>query len=353
MLDIHLKRQDHENIDYLYGLLSSTYPRDVDEEVYTDLAEYYLAKDNIDPVRAIIALVIGNYPEYPDAYYAFAKYYEAIKNKKMQEELLKKTIELENKRKLSYPWEKRNRTLLSYAYDDLGAIYAGLEIPGMTAESIRYFKKAIDENDQNVDAYFNLAQVYFYGEKNYELARVFYERARRMGLRNNDLEYNLGVLYYYQNRFRSALRQWFALSDAMPDNPNIGFAIGSALLHLGEYNGALGEFLILEERYDDLVESLGEIKTWRAYHKRIILDAAKVNNNLGVTYQKLYEQSNDAGYQKKGLVSLYKGGELADIIGMQRGEIQYNINYIVHPEVIRGDMAVNDDISHDYRFYTQ
>jgi tetratricopeptide (TPR) repeat protein len=353
MLDIHLKRQDHENIDYLYGLLSSTYPRDVDEEVYTDLAEYYLAKDNIDPVRAIIALVIGNYPEYPDAYYAFAKYYEAIKNKKMQEELLKKTIELENKRKLSYPWEKRNRTLLSYAYDDLGAIYAGLEIPGMTAESIRYFKKAIDENDQNVDAYFNLAQVYFYGEKNYELARVFYERARRMGLRNNDLEYNLGVLYYYQNRFRSALRQWFALSDAMPDNPNIGFAIGSALLHLGEYNGALGEFLILEERYDDLVESLGEIKTWRAYHKRIILEAAKVNNNLGVTYQKLYEQSKDADYQKKGLVSLYKGGELADIIGMQRGEIQYNINYIVHPEVIRGDMAVNDDISHDYRFYTQ
>ena len=353
MLDIHLKRQDHENIDYLYGVLSGTFPREVDAEVYTALAEYYLANDNTDLVRSIIAPVVQNNPEYPDARYAFAKYYAAIKNKKLQEELLKNTIELENRRELLYPWDRRNRTLLSSAYNDLGEIYAGLEIPGMLAESIRYFKHAIDENEQNVDAYFNLAQVYFYGEKNYDLARAFYERARGMGLRNNDLDYNLGVLYYYQERFRSALRQWSALSDAMPDNPNISFALGSAPLHLGEYNAALGEFLILEERYDDLVEGLGEIKTWRAYHKRIILEAAKVNNNLGVSYQKLYEQSKEGDYQKKGLVSLYKGGELADIIGMQRGEIQYNINYIVHPEVIRGDMAVNDDISHDYRFFTQ
>ncbi|MBN2325101.1 MAG: hypothetical protein JXQ30_15335 [Spirochaetes bacterium] len=353
MLDIHLKRQDHENIDYLYGLLSTTYPKALDKEVYTDLAEYYLARENIDPVRAIIAPVIQSYPGYPDAYYAFARYYRVIKNKKLEEQFLKKTIELENKRELVYPWEKRNRTLLSSAYNDLGEIYAGLEIPGMTAESIRYFKKAIDENGQNVASYFNLAQVYFYGEKNYELARVYYERARSMGLKNNDLDYNLGVLYYYQNRFRNALRQWFSLSESMPDNPNIGFAIGSALLHIGEYNGALGEFLILEERYDDLVDGLGEIKIWRAYHKRIILEAAKVNNNLGVAYQKLYEQSKNADYQKMGLVSLYKGGELSDIIGMQRGEIQYNINYIVHSEVIRGDMAINDDITHDYRFYTQ
>ncbi len=139
----------------------------------------------------------------------------------------------------------------------------------------------------------------------------------------------------------------------MPDNPNINFAMGSALLHLKEYNSALGELLVLEELYDDLVQSLGEIKPWQAYHKRIVLEAARVNNNLGIAYQKLYEATNDTAYQKSSLVSLYKGGELADIMGIQRGEIQYNINYIIHPEVIRGDMAINNDISHDYRFFTQ
>ena len=139
----------------------------------------------------------------------------------------------------------------------------------------------------------------------------------------------------------------------MLDNPNINFAIGSALLHLGEYSSALGELLVLDELYDDLVQGLGEIKPWRAYHKRIVLEAARVSNNLGVAYQKLYEITGDSEYQKKSLVSLYKGGELADIIGIQRGEIQYNINYIVHPEVIRGDMAISSDVSHDYRFFTQ
>jgi len=195
--------------------------------------------------------------------------------------------------------------------------------------------------------------VYFYGEKNYNFARSFYEKAKKMGYQSSDLNYNLGVLYYYQKRFRSALRQWTELYEAMPDDPNISFAMGSALLHLGEYSSALGEFLILEERYDDLVNSLGEIKPWRAYHKRIVLEAARVNNNLGVAYQKLSEHGGGSSYQQKSLVALYKGGELADIIGIQRGEIQYNINYIVHPEVIRGDMAINNDISQNYRFFTQ
>jgi tetratricopeptide (TPR) repeat protein len=353
MLDIHILRRDVENIDYLYNLLNTNYPRDVDKEVYTRLAGYYIDKENIDPVRSIIAPVIQNYPDYPDANYTFANYYKAIKNKRLQEELLKKTIEYERGRELVYPWETRNRDLLSNAYNDLGEIYAGLEIPGMSAESIKYFKQAIEESEQNVKAYYNLAQVYFYGEKNYDLARSFYESARRMGYKNDDLNYNLGVLYFYQKRFRRALRQWSELSYTMPDNPNISFAMGSALLHLGEYSTALGEFLILEERYDDLVNSLGEIKPWRAYHKRIVLEAARVNNNLGVAYQKLYEATKDPRYQKQGLIALYKGGELADIMGMQRGEIQYNINYIVHPEVIRGDMAVNNDISQNFRFFTQ
>lgn len=353
MLSIHLIRQDKENIDYLSSLLKNSYPRNVNKEVYTRLAAYYIDNDRIEPVRGIIAPVIQNYPDYPDAHYTFANYYKAIKNKRLQEELLKRAIEYENKRELIYPWETRNRKLLSDSYNDLGEIYAGMEIPGMSAESIRYFKKAIDENEQNVKAYFNLAQVYFYGEKNYNFARSFYEKAKKMGYKSSDLNYNLGVLYYYQKRFRSALRRWTELYEAMPDNPNISFAMGSALLHLGEYSSALGEFLILEERYDDLVNSLGEIKPWRAYHKRIILETARVNNNLGVAYQKLSEHGGGASYQQKSLVALYKGGELADIIGIQRGEIQYNINYIVHPEVIRGDMAINNDISQNYRFFTQ
>ncbi|UCB44295.1 MAG: tetratricopeptide repeat protein [Spirochaetota bacterium] len=353
MLYIHILRKDEENIDYLYDLLTERYPRVVDKKVFTELAEHYLTKEDVDSVRAIMADVIQADPDYPEAYYTFSKYYKIIKNKTLQEELLKRTIEFENARELVYPWEARNRELLSNAYNDLGEIYAGMDIPGMSAEAIKYFKQAIEEKDQNVKSYFNLAQVFFYGEKNYDMARTYYELAKRMGFENNDLMYNLGILYFYNKDFGRALRQWSELTETMLDNPNINYAIGSALLHLGEYSSALGELLVLDELYDDLVKRLGEIKPWRAYHKRIVLEASRVSNNLGVAYQKLYEITGDPEYQKKSLVSLYKGGELADIIGIQRGEIQYNINYIIHPEVIRGDMAINSDVSHDYRFFTQ
>jgi tetratricopeptide (TPR) repeat protein len=353
MLYIHILRNDADNIDYLYNFLRERYPGSVNKQVFTDLAEYYLARDNVDPVRALMTDVIQKNPDYPEAYYTFSKYYKEIKNKELQEELLKGTIEVEKARKLVYPWEVRNRNLLSNAYNDLGEIYAGMEITGMSAESIKYFKQAIEENEQNVKAYFNLAQVYFYGEKNYELARVYYERAKRMGYESNDLTYNLGVLYFYNKDFRKAIQQWSVLTETMMDNPNINFAMGSALLHLGEYSAALGELLVLDGVYDDLVQKLGEIKPWRAYHKRIVLEAAHVSNNLGVAYEKLYETTGNSEYQKKSLVSLYKGGELADIMGIQRGEIQYNINYIIHPEVIRAGMAINNDVSNNYRFFTQ
>jgi tetratricopeptide (TPR) repeat protein len=228
-----------------------------------------------------------------------------------------------------------------------------METPGMAAEAITNFKKSIDQNPRNVEAYFNLAQVYFYKERNYELARRNYERARALNLIDRDLNYNLGLIYYYRGDFFRALSYWSDLSEEIPDNPYLSSAMGSAFLHLGTYHAALGEFLVLSEVYDGLVKNLGEIKPWRAYHKRILLESSAVNNNLGVAYQKLYEETGDSEYQKNSLLALYKAGELADIMGIDRGKIQYNIQYIIHPEVVRGDMAIHDELNSNYRFYVQ
>ena len=82
----------------------------------------------------------------------------------------------------------------------------------------------------------------------------------------------------------------------------------------------------------------------------MVLGAASVYNNLGAAYQKQFERGGDPDYQKDSLVALYKAGEFADIMDTDRGIIQYNINYIIHPNVIRGDMAINDTISDNFRF---
>lgn len=353
MLSIDIYQGKGEDIAWLYKYITNRFPQDVDPEVYTALASYFIAHEQFGKVRDILLQVLNKDPAYPKAYVTFANYYKAIKNPQMQEEFLQSAIKYENKRLLPYPWDKRDRMLLSNAYNDLGEIYADMDTPGRAAESIRYFKKSIDQNRRNMKVYYNLAQVYFYKERNYSLAKQYYETAETGGFRNYDLDYNLGLLYYYERSFSKALKRWSRLAEIFPDNPNIGYAMGSAMLHLGKYNAALGEFMLLSEVYDDLVQKLGEIKPWRAYHKRILLESAAVLNNLGVAYEKLAENTGDEEYQKESLLVLYKAGERADITGTERGKIQYNINYILHPDVIRGSMAIDDKLSDNYRFIVQ
>lgn len=353
MLYVNILQKDAQNINLLYNLLNEKYPHQFDEEVDTELAAYYISIDRLEPVWDILAGVINRFPESSIAYFTFSRYFKEIDNKDEEEYFINRAIMLEKARELKFPWDKRDRALLSNAYNNLGELYTRMELPGKEAEAINYFKQAIEENSDNETAYFNLAQVYFYKEKNFDLARKYYETAEKMEYESIDLNYNLGLLYFYDKLFNKALNQWAMLSEILPNNPNIKFAMGSAFLYLGKYNPALGEFLMLSEIYDDLIEELGDIKPWRAYHKRILLGASSVYSNLGVAYQKLYEITENPEYQKNSLVFLYKAGELADIIGIDWGPVQFNINYIIHPEVIRGSMAVNDRISDNYRFVVQ
>ncbi len=349
LLYISLLKNDSENIRYQYELLNELYPDDVDPVVYTELAGYFIHKGNLEPVRGLLYKVVKEPPYYPPAFYVFSLYYRAINNKKEEERMLRYAIQLEMERELCYPWDSRDYEMISNAYNNLGELYSRMELPGKIAEAINFFKKAIDASPTNPKPYFNLAHVFFYREKNYDEALKYYLEAKNLGYVNEEVRYNLGTLYFFRGNYYRAYTYWAELSEEMPDNPYVGYALGTALLHLGRYEAALGEFIMLADVYDELVKGLGEIKPWRAYHKRVLLEASRVYNNLGVTYQKLFERTGNSEYQTRALTALYKGGELADIIGIGRGKIQYNINYILHPDILR-NVAIDDEISQTYRF---
>ena len=285
---------------------------------------------------------------------------------------------------LLFPWDSRDYAFLSSAYNGLGEIYALGESFEKVAQAIQYFRKAIDPystrpreeyafNPEVPEATFNLAQLYFYRVKDYDNAFKLYRAYQEAFEENkfnkwdgsayspyvNDLYYNLGYLHYNQTKnnqpqnWTKALEYWSKLEPILPDNPHLQMAIGNTLLHKGAYESALGRYLYLAEVYDRLVDGLGEIKPWQDYDRRILGEAAAVYNNLGVAYQKLSEQKPIDNYQRNSLVALYKAGEYADILGEDRGNIQYNIYYIVHPEVVRSDMKITDDLSDNYRFTVQ
>jgi len=275
---------------------------------------------------------------------------------------------------LLFPWDKTNTALISRAYNDLGEIYAQSDSKEKVAQAIIYFKNAISPRDSegrplvtsgitfNPEANFNLAQVYFYNVKDYDNALkhygIFNNEIQKGRLERseyspylNDLYYNLGYIYYnYRKDWTRALSYWSKLDPVLPDNPHVQMAIANTMLHEGAYESALGRYIYLSEVYDLLVDDLGEIKPWRKDHKRILGESAAVYNNLGVAYQKLNEQKRIYDYQRNSLVALYKAGEYADILGEDRGIIQYNIHYIIHPEIVRSDMKINDNLSDNYLF---
>ncbi|MFW6180927.1 MAG: tetratricopeptide repeat protein, partial [Spirochaetota bacterium] len=353
LLDIRVFRGNLERAQQIHQYLKVRFPREVDREVYTSLATLYIDREVFGEVRDLLYRVLEAFPRYAPASYAFSRYYQAVGNTDLQEGFLLQAIEHETDRVLEFPWEQRDRRLLSRSYTDLGSIYAARETPGMAAEAIRYFKKAIDEDGDNAEAYFNLAQVYFYRENNYQQAGRNYRLAQDRGHDTPDLHYNLGLIHFYQKNFGEALKRWSRLEEELPGNPYLLGAMGSALLYLGRYEAALGELLVLSEIYDQLVSDLGEIRPWSARHQRILRESAVVYNNLGVAYQKLAEKTGNPDYERDSLVALYRAGELADVIGESRGRIQYNLNYILHPEVFRGDMAIHDSLSANYRFTYQ
>lgn len=355
MLKIEIFKDNPERVRDIHQYLKARFPRDVDVEAYTELASYYISRENFSSVRELLYGVLEKEPEYPSASYAFARYYGAVGNNDLQEEFLNQAIRNEQQRPLQYPWQQRDRNLLSRAYNDLGLIYASSEIPGMAADAIRYYRKAIEQDESNHEAHFNLAQVYFYEENNYDQARRYYETAEDLssGWRSADLNYNLGMIHFYQRDFRRAVERWSRLTNVVPGNPNVLTALGSALLYMDQWEAALGELLVVSEVYDTLIQDLGTIKPWSAYHRRILSETASVYNNIGVAYQMLYRTTGKTDYERESLVALYRAGELADTAGVDRGVIQYNINYIVHPEIIRGSMAIDDSLSENYRFVYQ
>ena len=351
MLAIAIERSDNKNIDVIRGVLKTRFPTAVNREVHPELARHLMGRPETREVWKILTSVIKQYPDDARPYFYLARYFRIVGKKDEEESALNRAINKEKARDSGgklLPWEAVDRRLISDSYNNIGEIYARTQIAGKYAEAVTYFRQAIQEDESNPKAYYNLAQAYFYGERNYALARRYYEQADSLQFRDNGLNYNLGLIYFFDGEFDNSLKRWFPLSQLDPENANVSFALGTLFIHMEKYQSALGELLRLADFYKRRIEEIGQIKPWHPSHKLLLQNGAAVYNNLGVSYHKLYETTKKRDYQKDALVSLYRGGELADMIGAERGKIQFNIQYILHPKVIRSDMAINDDLSDRY-----
>ena len=304
---IRIYQDNYKQVKALQEHINNLKSGYIDDDVYPKLARYLLNNNDFYGSRTLLEKILKKYPSNLEAIIGYADYQVRLKHYEKARDILVNT---------ALPMFENNpyRRGKEFVYNMLGQIYYNL---GEFGNSINNFNAALEINKTYPDANYNLANLYFYQDKDYEKAKEHYQLAYDNlppELRGDKLLYNLSWIYYLNNEFDRAFEGFNALFQKNPSNSVVSYALGNSLLHLDRANLANGFYRNALNQILSRREKLGRLEMRTESDFFLLSYLASLYNNMGVSYAYNSTIENNAQNEREAFKNFVLASEYFDQI---------------------------------------
>ena len=309
---------------------------DVDPDIYARLGGYLIDKGALEPDsglldyarpvlnRAIAAADEREDPEervLPAAHYHLARYYRDLDDPVQEKRALDNALaEFQYVEGRPEPLDGRAVGQFIDTHGRLGEYYYDNE-EYLTArehfsEAIERYRRALGNGLIEPEPRFGRIHA-SYGDllysvsREYEDARARYTTAEENGYSTRDIDYKQGFIAYNGEDYDAALDHFFDAAGEYSRNRSILFATANALYRRDTLGAAEGYYKELLDILESQRQGIGTLLLDEdPEHRGLIEYLIKVQNNLGVTLQRLAQRSpQDGDVSQQGLVYLEAASE--------------------------------------------
>ncbi len=168
-------------------------------------------------------------------------------------------------------------------------------------DAIERYQRARDRGTVEAEPRFgrlhaSYADLLYYVSREYGEALANYAIAEENGYSTRDIDYKQGFIFYREAEYQQALEHFFDAAGDYTQNRSVLYSTANALYHrdtLGAARGYYAELLEVLEAEREGIQNL--LLEEDSQHRGLIEYLIKVQNNLGVTLQRLAQRSPQNG----------------------------------------------------------
>ena len=339
MLRYFIRTDNYKEVARLKEQFKAERRLKVEPDAYAELGGYLVDKNDLDDVKDILNRAMEVDPTVPEIHYHLARYFRRIEDEQQERTALDFAEEyLEESRPLGRGRLER----LVDTYNRQGEVdfedgeYLSAEENYVKAKGLYEDgreRRVLEPSALFGSIYKNLGDLHYYIAAEYDTALALFTTAEETGLRSSEISYKKGYIHYNRQEYRDALAEFFLAADGFSANENLLYATGNALFQRSDYFAAQGYYTDLLDELEQQRRNITVLLPRERPKDRSLIDRLiRVNNNLGVTLQRLSLASGDRGKFSRALVHLTESTENFDLLSrdpetMARGSA-VNLGYL-------------------------